>query len=169
MPISSHEMTVAVLQRGLKNLEIVLKKAENHATEAGLEASQLLGARLAHDMYDLAGQAHWAAEGARLGGARLVGTVTSPAPAAPASFVGLYEEIEATIRYLGTLPASELEAGLERDILLDHRGSTVCMPGVRFLLQLVLPGFFFHATAAYAILRHQGVPLTKGDFMGALQ
>jgi hypothetical protein len=41
--------------------------------------------------------------------------------------------------------------------------------GERYFLQLVLPGFFFHATTAYAILRHKGVPLTKGDFMGALR
>ena len=28
-----------------------------------------------------------------------------------------------------------------------------------------MPNFYFHATAAYAILRHNGVPLGKSDFM----
>ncbi|MBU2485689.1 MAG: DUF1993 domain-containing protein, partial [Alphaproteobacteria bacterium] len=26
--------------------------------------------------------------------------------------------------------------------------------------------FYFHMTSAYAILRHNGVPLGKGDFFG---
>jgi len=30
-----------------------------------------------------------------------------------------------------------------------------------------LPNFFFHTTTAYAILRHNGVELGKGDFMRA--
>ncbi|MEP7084470.1 MAG: DUF1993 family protein, partial [Betaproteobacteria bacterium] len=30
----------------------------------------------------------------------------------------------------------------------------------------VLPNFFFHMTTAYAILRHNGVPLGKVDFTG---
>ena len=32
-----------------------------------------------------------------------------------------------------------------------------------------LPNFFFHATTAYDILRHNGAPLGKRDFMGKLE
>ena len=38
--------------------------------------------------------------------------------------------------------------------------------GDRFLIEFALPNFFFHLTLAYAILRKEGVPLEKGDFMG---
>jgi len=38
-----------------------------------------------------------------------------------------------------------------------------------FLLSFSLPNFYFHATTAYDILRAKGVPLGKGDFMGALR
>ena len=31
-----------------------------------------------------------------------------------------------------------------------------------------LPNFYFHATTAYDILRHNGVPIGKLDFMGAV-
>ena len=34
-------------------------------------------------------------------------------------------------------------------------------------VQLRLPQFFFHVTTAYAILRHNGLEVGKGDFMGA--
>jgi hypothetical protein len=33
---------------------------------------------------------------------------------------------------------------------------------------MALPNFYFHLTTAYAILRHNGVPLGKSDFIGSL-
>ena len=40
--------------------------------------------------------------------------------------------------------------------------------GLDFLFELQLPNFFFHATTAYAILRHNGVNLGKIDYIGSL-
>ncbi|MEY4509308.1 MAG: hypothetical protein RLZZ450_1430 [Pseudomonadota bacterium] len=168
MPIHAHEVTVALLLRGLHNLKTLLDKGEAYAAQHKLDPRELVGARLAADMYDLGGQAHWAAEGARLAGARLVGTLTSPVAAEPTTFAALHQEIDATVAYLGALDRDEVEAGLERPITLDHRGGSTSMDGSHYVLQMVLPSFFFHTTTAYAILRHKGVPLTKGDFMGAL-
>jgi len=39
--------------------------------------------------------------------------------------------------------------------------------GENYLVGFSLPNFFFHVTTAYAILRHNGVELGKGDFMRA--
>lgn len=36
-----------------------------------------------------------------------------------------------------------------------------------YLLNFVLPNFFFHLTTAYDILRNQGVPLGKMDYLGS--
>lgn len=35
------------------------------------------------------------------------------------------------------------------------------------LRRRAIPNFFFHLATAYGILRHEGVPLQKIDFMGA--
>ena len=37
-----------------------------------------------------------------------------------------------------------------------------------FLMSFSLPNFFFHAATAYDILRHNGAPLGKRDFIGRL-
>jgi hypothetical protein len=168
MPSNVRERTIAVLVRGLRNLESSLKKGEAHAGTHGLDPAALLGARLAGDMYDLAEQAHWAVEGARLAGARLVGEATSPRTAQARTFAELHEAIHATVAYLEGLEPVALEAGLEGSVVLDHRGASTSMSGWQFFLQLALPSLFFHATTAYGILRHQGVPVTKGDFIGDL-
>ena len=38
--------------------------------------------------------------------------------------------------------------------------------GLAFLTGFVLPNFLFHVSIAYAILRHNGVPIGKLDFLG---
>jgi hypothetical protein len=43
-------------------------------------------------------------------------------------------------------------------------GNTV--RGDHYLKRLSEPNFYFHCTMAYAILRHNGVKLGKGDFIG---
>ena len=42
------------------------------------------------------------------------------------------------------------------------------MKGSDYLNHFVLPNFYFHLTAAYAILRHCGVEIGKRDFLGAI-
>ena len=37
-----------------------------------------------------------------------------------------------------------------------------------FLMSFSLPNFYFHATTTYTILRREGVPLGKMDFLGQL-
>ena len=39
--------------------------------------------------------------------------------------------------------------------------------GLEYLQRFALPNFFFHVTTAYDILRHNGVPLSKTDYLGA--
>ena len=46
-------------------------------------------------------------------------------------------------------------------------GREMTFSGADYLLLFVLPNLFFHMTTAYNILRHNGVQIGKGDFMGA--
>jgi hypothetical protein len=41
------------------------------------------------------------------------------------------------------------------------------LSGQAYLTNYGLPQFIFHVTTAYAILRHNGLPVGKRDFMGA--
>jgi hypothetical protein len=46
------------------------------------------------------------------------------------------------------------------------RMGSIAFDGQSYLVGWVLPNFYFHLTTAYNILRHNGVELTKGDFLG---
>ena len=55
----------------------------------------------------------------------------------------------------------------EREIAITVGGQPMHFKGQQYLVGFVLPNFYFHATAAYAILRHCGLAIGKRDFMGA--
>jgi hypothetical protein len=162
--IDTFEASVGLFSRGLGNLKVLLKKGETHASSLSL-----LDARLADDMYTLATQVHWACEGAKLAIHRLLGAEQSPPAQAGKTFPDMQSHIDETLALLAATDRAALQSGLERTIGLPVRGKIHELRGDRFLLEFAIPSFYFHLTAAYAILRHEGVDVQKGDFLGELR
>lgn len=177
LPLNAYDLSAGVFVRGLTNLKTQLTAAEAYAAASGCGEAALLDAQLAADgmasdspydlhSYTLAAQVHWAAEGAKLAIARLLDEPRVPAANDAKRFTELHQRLDDTIAYLQELAPSALEAGLERTIVIDHRRGSVTASGDRFLAGYAIPHFYYHVTAAYGILRNQGVPLTMGDFLG---
>lgn len=169
MPIAAYDASITLFVRALTSLKVLLSKAEQQATERGISATELLDARLAPaapDMLSLASQVHWAAEGAKRTIDRLVGTPIASSNDDAKSFAELHQRIDAAIAQLQSIAPSDLEAGLSRAIEIENRRGKIQFTGDRFLREFSIPHFFFHITCAYAILRHRGIELTMGDFLG---
>jgi hypothetical protein len=176
--LNAYDLSAGVFVRGLTNLKMQLMKAEADAIAGGTDAAALLDARLErdadvagdtrHDLhtYPLVAHVQWAAEGARLAIAMVLGAPAVPAPSEAKSFSDLYQRIDATIADLREVAASDIEAGLDRPVVIEHRHGSVSADGSQFLLGFAIPHFFYHVTAAYSNLRGQGVQLTMGDFLG---
>lgn len=163
--LDAYALSAGLFSRGLANLKTILTKAEAHAAATG--DATLIDAQLAGDMNNLGIQVHWATEGSRLAVARLLGTAPSmPSPNDAKSLAELKQRIDAAIGYLGEIVPSELEAGLDRVIVMQARSASKQFSGKQFLVEFAIPNFYFHLTTAYCILRHRGVALTKADFMG---
>lgn len=169
MPITAYDASIVLFVRGLTSLRALLRKAEQQAAERGISAAELLDARLAAptpDMLNLASQVHWAAEGAKRTIERLVGVAIASADDDAKTFAELHQRIDAAIAQLQSISPSDLETGLSRTIEIHNRRGSLQLSGDRFLREFSIPHFFFHVTCAYAILRHRGIELTMGDFLG---
>jgi hypothetical protein len=181
MSLNAYDLSAGLFVRGLTNLKTQLTKAEDYAAASGIGEAALLDAPLAAEghvrgvasaaptdlhMYTLAAQVHWAAEGARLAIAHLLGAPRVPAANDATSFADLHQRLDATIAYLREIAPSDLEAGLDRAITVELRRGSMRSSGGQFLLAFAIPHFFYHVTSAYGILRNQGVRLTMGDFLG---
>jgi hypothetical protein len=84
------------------------------------------------------------------------------------SFDDLAARVQRTIEYLNALDVKQFDGAQTREITRPVRGEPHRFTGINYLLQFAMPNVYFHAATAYAILRHNGVPLGKADFLGKL-
>ena len=166
MSISPYQLSIPTFQRGFAVLSKLLDKAEAFAEERKIKPEILVNARLAPDMLSLAGQIQRLSDTAKGAAARLTGTDAPSFPDDETTLAELRTRIAETVSYLATVPEAAFEGAAERTVVLKTRQQDVTFTGEDYLLTFALPNFYFHLTTAYAILRHNGVPVGKLDFLG---
>ena len=162
-----HAFTIPVFIKTLENAGRILAKAERHARQHGIEPATLLSARLYPDMFTLLQQLQYlcfipvdfAKNFARAAAPRVGYDETT--------FADLKTSIKRTIAYLRAIKPAQFKARANAPLPLFFDPS-LGLPAQAYAMRMIVPDFFFHATVAYAILRHSGVPLGKTDFIGPL-
>lgn len=152
----------------LQNLATILTKAEEHAAKAEFDPRNFLQARLYPDMFTLIQQLQYAVF---LPIDLAQHFSDQPAPnvgSDEATFDDVRKSIETTIDYLNAIPPQRLAERAARKVPLFFDASQG-MPAEDYAASAIMPDFYFHLTVAYAILRHNGVPLGKMDFIGPLK
>jgi hypothetical protein len=165
MSFSMHQAAAPGILQTLKALDGVLAKAEAFAAEKKIDPAVLLNYRLAPDMFALTRQVQLVTDFAKGTMARLAGRE-----------IPKYEDVETTIpelrariakvtAFVQGFAAADLDGSETRDVTLPIGGQPMTFKGQDYLINFALPNFYFHATTAYAILRHCGVPIGKRDFL----
>jgi uncharacterized protein len=169
MTFSLSEASLPVLEIGLTSLSGVLDKGAAFAAAKKIEPAVLLNTRLAPDMFPLVRQVQVTADQAKNGAARLAGVEPPRYEDNETTIDELKARLANTVAFMKTLDRRAIDAAGEREITFPlgptNKGH---MKGDDYLNHFVLPNFYFHRTAAYAILRHCGVEIGKRDFLGAI-
>jgi len=168
MSISMYQASIPGLVHMLRNLDTILGKAAAHAETKKIDPAVLVSSRLYPDMLPLARQIQIATDTAKGCAARLAGQEPPKYEDTEASFPELSARIQKTIAYLESVKVEAIEGSEQREITLNLRNASFTFRGVSYLLNFVLPNFYFHVTTAYAILRHAGVELGKQDYLGKI-
>ncbi len=168
MPLSMYQASVPVFIRGLGNLSAILKKAEAHAAAKKIDPAVFIQARLAPDMLALPRQVQIATDGVKGCAARLAGVDVPSYADTESTFPGLQERLAKTMSFLQGFRPEQIDGAEEKPVSLKIAGRELSFKGRPYLLDFVIPNFFFHVTTAYGILRHNGVEIGKTDFLGGL-
>ena len=168
MSLSMYQLAVPPFVQGLGATSTVLAKAEAFAGAKKFDAAVLLSARLAPDMFPLSRQVQIACDFAKSTAARLAGVEIPSWKDDEKTIADLRGRIAKTLDYVRSFKPGQLDGSEERDVTITLAGKPITLKGQPYLVHFVLPNFYFHCTAAYAILRHNGVELGKRDFMGSV-
>lgn len=167
MAISMYQVSVPVFVRHLNGLVTVLKKAQAVYSEKKCDEATLLSYRLYPDMFSFTRQVQAATDHARSCAALLAGLEAPKYEDNEKSLAELIARVEKTIAFLNTIKREQLDGTEGKAVTVKTRDREMKLTGQELLLNRSMPNFYFHATTAYDIIRHNGVEIGKRDFMGA--
>ncbi|MEM7768487.1 MAG: DUF1993 domain-containing protein [Pseudomonadota bacterium] len=142
-----------------------LTKAADHAKAHEIDDSALMAARLYPDMFPMGRQVQVASDMAARGAARLAGLEPASTPDTEETLTQLSDRCTAALASITALDDAAIDADPDSIITFAAGRGEISMPKAQFLATFIIPNVIFHATTAYGLLRHQGVPLGKLDFL----
>jgi hypothetical protein len=161
-----YQASVPVFRQILGALSAILDKADAYAAERKIDPAVLLNTRLFPDMFPLMRQVQIACDQAKGCAARLAGVAVPSYEDNETSIAEIKARIAKTLAFAESFTPAQIDGTEERAVTIKLRSGELTFTGQDYLLKFVLPNFYFHATTAYDILRHCGVPLGKRDFLG---
>ena len=168
MSLSMHQCSIPVFIHSLNNLAALLKKGETHFAKEGVDALELINARLHPDMHPLSRQVQIACDVAKGAGARISGIEAPKYDDTESTFAELYTRIDNTLHFLSALSAEAINGTENKDIKMQAGPYELEFTGSSYLIKWALPNLYFHISTAYSILRHNGVDIGKIDFLGPI-
>jgi len=156
------------MHHSLGQLDHCLVVAETYATFRGFDVNNLFAARLAPDMLPFFAQVRIACDGAKSLGAQLAGQTPPRHEDNEQTFADLHARIQKVRDYLASLPESAFQEAQSDRIIPVPYPPGKGLPLDEYLVMRQIPNVYFHICAAYLILRSNGVPLGKTDYLGPL-
>lgn len=165
--LSLYDITVPPFIRALENLDRILDKGAAYCTEQGRPESTLTEARLIADMGPLTAQIQRASDSAKGLAVRVGGVDNIAMPDEEVTIADLKARIAKTIAVLKSTDRAAFEDKEAAEIEIKVPNRTMTFTGRDYVQGFVIPNFYFHVTTAYALLRKEGVPIGKTDYLGA--
>ena len=162
-----YNATVPVFVRSLTALRAILEKAESFVADKKIDESVVLQARLALDQFPFVQQVQIACDNAKGTAGRLAEVEIPKMEDNEKTLAELKERIDKTLAFLQSLSFEQFEGSEDRKIPIYFMPEKYLL-GLEYVTDLAIPNFYFHLTTAYDILRHNGMDLGKGDYIGNL-
>jgi hypothetical protein len=166
MPISMYQASAPRFVHMLNQLSAMLDKAEAHAEAKKIDPAALTTFRLFPDMFPLSRQVQVCCDVSKGVVARLAGVEVPKHEDTEQTFAELKARIAKTVAFINTIRREQIDGSDEKEIVVKLGKQEYRFKGMQYLLNYGHPNFYFHATTAYNMLRHNGVELGKKDFVG---
>lgn len=170
MAFTLYDATVANYLQTLGAVGGFLERGLTHFRDSNVDPETMVEARLAPDMQPLRFQIISVAHHSRgaIDGVQS-GEFRPPSFKTSYDYAGLQGLVAQTRDALTAVTPDAVNELGGRDVVFNLGEHKLPFTAEGFLMSFSLPNFYFHATTAYDILRTNGVPLGKRDFMGRMK
>ena len=165
------ETSLHIFKTRLETLRSILLRARKELFPGSDDMSPIMGARLAEDMLPFPYQITYACAQPR----QFLAWLKDETPSDPnkdietLSFSDLYQQVEDTIAAIEAASSDPDESLINRDKTLQiPPDRSFVLSGAEYVDEWLVPNFYFHIVAAYAILRARGLKIGKADYMAHL-
>ncbi|KAF7959692.1 hypothetical protein EAE96_001305 [Botrytis aclada] len=164
MAVSLYDISVAPFIKSLKTLSKLLEKGQAHFEDE----SKIINAKLIDDMGDLIYQIQRVSDSAKGLAVRIGGAEDIALEDNEKDFAALYTRINRTVKILEALPSTCTDGKEETEVVLKLPNGDLKFTAKDYVLNFAIPNFYFHVVTAYNILRKEGVPVGKFDYLGKI-
>jgi hypothetical protein len=168
MTLALYDVSVNALIRGLTTLGGLLDKAGKHAAAKKFDPQVLVQARLFPDMHPLVRQVQIACDTAKGAAARLASLEVPKHEDTEMTLDELKQRVAKTVEFLKSVRPDQVNGPVDRGIELTFPNGAMKFTATSYVVDFVLPNFYFHESMVYALLRSNGVEVGKSDFLGTL-
>lgn len=169
MTTSLYDLSVGSYRQSVIGVKTVLAKGREHADAEGLSLDEIVATRLREDMLPFSFQIHAVRHQSidTIAGFE-AGEFGPPSGLEQLDYAGLEQLMAKTLEELEALDPDEINRYAGKPMHFRMPGVDLPFTTESFVRSFSLPNLYFHATTAYDILRIQGVPLSKRDFLGPM-
>lgn len=82
------------------------------------------------------------------------------------TFADLEARLKKTIAFLEKVDEKSMDGMEDQEVVLKTASGERRYSGLDYVTSYAIPNFYFHSVTTYALLRKEGVPVGKKDFLG---
>ncbi len=170
MSTSLYDLSVASFIQVVEATSGVLEKGRVHCTENNIALDDVVATNLHPDMNGFHFQVVCVTHQS-IGGIKGLqsGEFSPPSGYADTDYAGLQALTQSTLEELKALDRDEIDSLSGGSVTFKLGKMQIPFSAENFVLSFLNPNLYFHATTAYDILRMQGTPLGKMDFLGNMR
>jgi len=170
MSTSFYDLSVGSFLQTVSGMKRVLNKGAEFAAQNDIDPNSFVGLKIHDSMLPMLFQvvcipmhSTKAIEGIK------EGAFTPPKSIDPTDYQGLIDIVVSTEETLKAYTPEEINGLAGKSMVFKMENLELPFTAENFVMSFSLPNLNFHATTAYDLLRAQGVPLEKADYLGKMR
>lgn len=170
MSVSLYDLSVGTFSQTVSGAIRVLDKGRKYAEDNDFDPDTFVGMRVHDDMLPFLFQVNCIKmHSVGCLNALRAGEMSPPKSTTQRNYQELQQMLADIQAELASVSADEINGFADSQVIFKFGGQEIPFTAANYIQSFAIPNLQFHAATTYDILRAEGVPLGKADFLGQMR